>query len=43
MEIDPQEAKGEFCEKLEINQYFLLWRIDVLNSIEELYLSLQPR
>ena len=25
--IDPQEAKGEFSEKLEINQYFLDWRM----------------
>jgi hypothetical protein len=43
-EIDRQEAKGDFSEKLEKNSMLaIVWRTDVLNLIEELYLSLQPR
>jgi hypothetical protein len=43
-EIDRQEAKGDFSEKLEKNSILpIVWRTDVLNLIEELYLSLQPR
>ena len=43
-EIVRQEAKGDFSEKLLKNSILpIVWRTDVLNLIEELYLSLQPR
>jgi hypothetical protein len=43
-EIDRQQAKGDFSEKLEKTSILpIVWRTDVLNLIEELYLSLQPR
>ena len=43
-EIVRQEAKGHFSEKLLKNSILpIVWRTDVLNLIEELYLSLQPK
>jgi len=43
-EIVRQEAKGDFSEKLLKNSILpIVWRTDVLNLIEELYLSLQPK